>query len=286
MWFKRRRKVVVNRIKVKSNPWVIRGIFLFILVLALGAAFYLLTASVFVVKSLEIKVEGDCVSRDKVRGVVQILGRNIFSVDKGDVETSIKKKFVCVKSVGLKKGLPDKVQLEVFNRVAVAQILTFPKKEASSSAILSEFLQVKASGSAEASRSAQVNPDKQYLVDEEGIVFSEGINPGVPTLQIWEEGLKLGEKLQQGVVTGALEILKQLSVLGLPTNDAKIYSDKILLVDTKPKVIFDLSVDKEKQLGALQLILTRAKIESREMEFVDLRFENPVVKYVPKKGEK
>ena len=50
-----------------------------------------------------------------------------------------------------------------------------------------------------------------------------------------------------------------------------------------PKVFFRLDNEIDLQLASLQLILEKAKIDERILEFIDLRFDKPIVRFAPKK---
>jgi len=59
--------------------------------------------------------------------------------------------------------------------------------------------------------------------------------------------------------------------------------DQDFLVLSPRKIAFSLKRDILKQLVSLQLILQKAKIDESMIETVDLRFDKPVVKFLPKK---
>ncbi|MBI4038755.1 hypothetical protein HY384_02235 [Candidatus Daviesbacteria bacterium] len=51
-----------------------------------------------------------------------------------------------------------------------------------------------------------------------------------------------------------------------------------------PRIIFRLSNSLDVQLASLQLILGKAKIDGSRLEFIDLRFDKPVLKFTPKES--
>lgn len=281
MWFRKgRRKVVTKKFTPKRRrSWIWKvQIVLFIIVIGIGS-YFLLTNSLFNVSSLSVTTKQvDCTSEGDIKNSSQILGKNIFLLDRNKIENNLKDKYFCVNNINLGVALPNSIKMSVFGRTAAYQLLVFSEKEASATAVLDNFLNKDSTESAQEDLSV---PTK-YVVDNEGVVFAKAEVNNLPNISLYKDNVKTGEKLDPKIFENYLNIVKQMMVLGVAPGDTKIYSDSYLLIDTKPKLIFDLGGNINKQLGALQLILSRAKIDNSEMEFVDLRFENPVVKYIPK----
>lgn len=279
----KRKPVAARKLKTKLS-WLPKILLGLLLTTILGSIYYFITSGIFAVKNLEVKADKvNCTSTTNLKNSSQILGKNIFFIDKSRIEKKLKERYICVKSIGISRILPDKIKVDIFVRVTAAQILVFPIDEASSSAILNDFLMKKS-----ASESAEVSPQPQkyFTVDYEGVIFSEDRVPDKPKLFVWDDSLKVGQKINKEIISRSLEVIKKIEILTIKVTETKLYSNKYLLIDAEPKLIFDLSNNIKTQLASLQLILSRAKIEEKEMEFIDLRFENPIVKYAPKKGEK
>jgi len=233
------------------------------------------------IKEVEVKTNGvECTSPEVIKNVVDLSGKNILFLSDVSLEQKLKDKFICISKIKLHRGLSGKVILEVTGRIPVA-ILIESRVEENISTRSAE-----ASFSAiESSPSGQFNfvgEGDQYLIDNEGVIFSKK-GGGVP--KIYFEGINLivGKKLEDGIIMNALKILDRIRVFGVQANEAKIYLQNIFLVNSVPKMVFSLNSNIDLQLAALQLLLEQAKINEENMEFIDLRFEKPIVKYVPKK---
>ena|SRR3989339_77868 len=208
----------------------------------------------------QIDIEGDisCTDQNQIRREAELPEKNFFFVNSLKTENILKKKFICIKSVRILKSFPDKVTLKIENRKAVAVIAEL-REEASFSA----------------APSADVKD--YYLIDDEGVIFGKGADLAVP--QIFVSGLKIFS------ASNLVKILEKISVLGILINKGFIDGD-VLTIDSNPpvsKIILRLDGEIDIQLGSLQLIVDKAKIDSKDLEFIDLRFDKPVVKFAPKK---
>jgi len=70
--------------------------------------------------------------------------------------------------------------------------------------------------------------------------------------------------------------------VGLSVYRVKIVG-QYLMTDSSAGIALNLESDIKRQLASLQLILSKSKIEQREVSSIDLRFAKPVVVYSPKK---
>lgn len=76
----------------------------------------------------------------------------------------------------------------------------------------------------------------------------------------------------------AQKIYNKLISLNLEIKKVSVSSKNDLLVEGTYKIYFSLEKNIDFQLASLQLILNKAKIESDKVEYIDLRFERPVIK--------
>lgn len=283
MWFRKNKKLLVSGRPKSKHSWIPKLFTLLAILMTLVGGFLFLTSNFFYIKQLEVKTEEvGCATVEDLKNTSQILNRNVFFIDKQVIEDKLRKKYTCIKSISLLPRFPSKIIMHVFGRIATTQLLSLSEKQSSSSAILEDFLKKDSSESAK----ENLEIKEKYLVDEEGVLFTKDENESLRKLYIFDDDLTLGQKLDQNIFKNFQEVIKKLDVLGISSNEAKIYSNIYLLYSSKPKLIIDLSGNIKAQLASLQLILSRAKIEEKEMEFIDTRFENPVVKYAPKKGDR
>jgi len=244
-------------------------------------SYLLYDSSIFNIKTVDVKLDKiGCGSRNDIVRDSQVLGQKFFLLDEKKLEQKLKEKYFCIKSVILSKQFPNKVSLQVSGREPAAVLALLKNQEASPSGEIDYI----ASDSAKAT---QAEVADQFFVDSEGIVFAkftEGVN--VPTIYFWSENLVVGKKIGGNIVENSLKILDKIKSFGIDSKEAKIYSESILLINPtteKPKIVFALNKDINIQLASLQLIMTQAKINEEEMEFIDLRFDKPVIKLIPKK---
>jgi len=247
--------------------------FKLILVLLVGIliVFFLMRSNLLNIKEVNTTlVNLNCVDSNQVKK--SFLNKNILTISKREVENKLKEKYFCLKSINLEKKLPSSINLDLFGREAVLILITLEPTEATSSAL----------DNLEATPSAEENQKDIYLLDNEGVVFSKAQDLIFPKLYV-EEQVNLGEKIEEG--EKIVRILNQVKTLGL-SFEGRVVS-KYLLVRTNNmlKIVFSLDRDIDTQLASLQLILNEAKIDSKDqLEFIDLRFDKPIVRFAPKKN--
>ncbi|MCR4306266.1 MAG: FtsQ-type POTRA domain-containing protein [Candidatus Daviesbacteria bacterium] len=269
MWRRRKSKKRFSGIKSKMY-WVIPFIFIIsFIVLFFKSGF-------FTIRQVEIdSSQITCATKNQIKDSVKLLGQNFFLIDSVKVEDNLKKKFYCIKSAPISKTFSNKVKIQVLNRQPVAILATLKEKEASMSSF---FFNI-------ATPSAREIQD-YYIVDSEGVVFSkdkEKIN--VSRIYIDDLDISLGGKLESRLIGDSLKILEIAKTLGIVVSESWIF-DNFFIINSdasKLKVIFRLDNRVDIQLASLQLILDKAKIDLKELEFIDLRFDKPVVRFAPKK---
>lgn len=205
----------------------------------------------FLVKSVEVESNLTCVDKESLLNVASVSGTNFFLIRSLEIEKKLKVKFSCVKSVRIFKKFPNRVSLEVRNREPQAKIFIVTNQESTPSAET-------AVGS--------------FLVDNEGMLFAGN----------QEAGLKIYSENKNKDFKKIISILNKIKFFGIEIMDV-IVIENILLVNSVPKMNFSLDKDSDMQLASLQLILSKAKIDEETIEFIDLRFDKPIVKFAPKK---
>jgi len=252
-------------------------VLIFFLILDL---YLLFDSSFFKIKSLEVNLEKiGCVTKDKILSENSLIGQNFFLLS-GDFEKKIKDKYFCIKDIHLEKKFPDKIKLNISGREAVVVLVSLKTSEASISGLL-ENLSTPSSYLV-----SQDNISQEVLVDSEGIIFSKYEGGTLPKIFLTASDLNIGKKIEEEVIKNSLNIIEKVKTFGLSLQEARIYSKNTLYLSPTtnlPKLIFALNKDINVQLASLQLILEEAKIDMQEMEFIDLRYDKPIVKYIPKK---
>lgn len=286
-----RRKNKRGKSKLTSKLWKI-GILVLILLLIFDG-YLLIDSKIFNVKNLDIKLDKvNCASEANIRQESGILGKNILLLKTEEIDKKLKNKFFCIKNVNLSRQSLGKVRLEVSGREAVA-ILALISSESTPSARLATLEAERATLENLASQSGSISGQEKiegnFLVDKDGIIFSKTEKKdNLPVIYFWGSSLGVGKNIGEGLISNSLKILEKMKTFGVETKEAKIYLQDVLLiipVTQKPVIIFSLTKDIDMQLASLQLILTQAKIDEQDMEFINLSFDKPVVKYIPRKGE-
>lgn len=269
MWRRRKSKRRFPGIWMKIY-WVIPFIFI------ISFIFLIFKSGFFTIRRVEIdNSQIKCAGKDQIRDSVKLLGQNFFLIDSVRVENNLKKKFYCIKSAPISKTFPNKVKLQVLRRQPVAILAALKEKEASMSSL---FFNI-------ATPSA-IEIQDYYEVDSEGVVFSrgaEGLN--IPKIYIHDLDISLGRKLESKLIGDSLRILEKNKTFRIAVSESWIF-DKLFIIysdASKLKIIFRLNDQVDIQLASLQLILDKAKIDLKELEFIDLRFDKPVVRFAPKK---
>ncbi len=266
--FTQRKKLKLNQKRSTKLAIPIAGFILILLILGL----LIFRTGLFNIKKIEIDKDLDCANTDLLKDVSKLLGKNILFVDSTNSIKNIKEKFICVKAINFSKNFPDKVKLDVLEREPKVKLLIL-NKVATAAANLENI----------ATPSAKV-VQTTYLADEE-IIFAKDLNQASDSqIYIQDSDLSLGKNIND-LIKKSLDILNQIKTFGLDTQTTQI-TDKSLVIfptDSQPKILFSLEKDNNLQIGSLQLIFKKAKIDKESIEFIDLRFDKPILRLAPKK---
>lgn len=132
-------------------------------------------------------------------------------------------------------------------------------------------------------RSAQ--SEMVVVVDKKGEVIYFQENTSLPTLEVTGQLPGVGEKVSKEELFALAIVEKMFSLYQIRTG--KLEEDRLVIeLDREIRVIFPLEGEKEKLVGALQLVLSRLKngdegsrIEGgQKVSTIDLRFKNPVLR--------
>jgi len=238
-------------------------------ILFLGVVLFLIFQSNFFdIKKVDVFVTNrlDCANQTQLKDSSSLAGKNIFFISNQTLTRIIKDKFFCVKNLTLTKHFPDKIEINISGREGVAYLIATP--------------------------SASETPTA-FLIDNEGMIFSKDINNlNIPKIFANISKISLGQRLEK--ISEIQIILDKIKTYGLDTQTSEVV-DQSLVILTNPKVIFNLEDKVEEQLASLQLILNKAKINrwtvptdvginADQLEFIDLRFDKPVIRIAPKKN--
>lgn len=245
-----------------------------ILLISVLVIFLLFKLGLFNIKKVDVET-GDltCVKDEQLIDPSAVIGKNFFFLDIEGLKGDIKQNFICVKNVVVSRLFPGKIKIKIDGRKPSGLLISLKDKEAS----VSSFLQNIATPSSHESLAA-------FLVDDEGVIFAEGSsNVNLPRIFIYNTSLALGQRLDGAIAEKSLKILDKAKIFGLNIQDSLIL-DNFFVVLSPIKIIFRLDGEIDTQIASLQLILEKAKMDSVSLEFIDLRFDKPIVKFAPKKN--
>lgn len=233
----------------KIKKWFfLAGFFL----IAGAVANFLFFSGFFKIETVQVEGDLSCADKEQLLIDVKIAGTNIFLLDSSQISQKLQTNFSCIKSAKIIRKFPKTILVQVSRREPRANlyIIKDTSIEATSSAI-----------------------EESFLLDEEGVIFS-GTAPELP--------MKIYSSKKNINFRNILAILNKIKVFGIEVMEA-VEMENTLLINSSPKVVFDLSKEIDVQTASLQLILAKAKIDEETAEFIDLRFDKPVVRFAPKK---
>lgn len=220
-----------------------------------------------------------CVSNDILIQNIDIKGKTYWELDQKSLESNLINKFPCIMSAILSYKFPNEIKVSVKNRAPIASVVGYAPK---SSVLFDNNEATPSSTSAVLDWSFPELESKKEVIDNLGKVFLAEDTSWLPLVLIDKPDLKVGDDFEDNVFRNLETALKKLPEIGISAYKFK-FQGNYLLVESSPKVALDLNGDILRQVASLQLVSRKSKIDSRELEVVDLRFNKPVVIYSPKK---
>jgi hypothetical protein len=272
-------------------------ILLIILLISLSAFYFLYISDIFKVKEISVNPSNtSCTSESEIKKFTNLLGKSIFFVDSGWVNQKISERFNCIESAKLEKKFPNNLNINLSERKAASIVKLIKFNSIPPLVDLTESL---ASSSSEATPSSntavgtnldfEVNESSvssKLLTDKEGFILlkveDENQFSNLPRIYLLGKDINFSKVIPNEFVGNTLKVLEKMNSLSKNVERVKIV-DNSLFVKSEEKIVFSLTKDILRQLASLQLILQKAKIESKQVEIIDLRFDKPVVVYSPKK---
>jgi cell division septal protein FtsQ len=229
----------------------------FLILLILGAFFYLLYISPFF-QIKEIEVRGnEKTSSEKITEIAEKKTENNFlflktkSIFLFNIDQTVKdilSENVLIDSVGIKKNLPQKIEIEIKEREAVS---TF------------------------------VCNENFFLIDRKGIIFEETGEKNESFLIKYdnlEQDIFLGEKaIEEELLSEIITIKETAERLNLEPKSVIIKNERRIDFKTKEgwDIYFSLDKEIERQLIELSAFMEEGiePEERKALEYIDLRFE-------------
>lgn len=202
----------------------------------------------FDIKSIDCKSQfGPCDQKEEEKLNV-FLDKNLFTVGKKDVNQALAGNFMN-KAVNIQRVFPNRLVVNIKKRKALVAI--------------------KIKGWDEG----------MFLLDKEGVVVDFVKSSGLPSVILNNgDGLIVGKKSEPNLDQVVKILYTAYKAEGIKI--AQLEDGKLSLI-TKEGVeaIFPLDGDFQVLVGALQLILSRSRIDGKLPKTIDLRYSNPVLRY-------
>lgn len=258
-----------------------------VLVVGILVIFFLLNSPYFQIRKVTLSQNPSCVERGELIAKSGLLGRNILLINSMQIEKKLKDQYLCLLKVEFKKSYPGEVEVVLFSREPVLNITTLSglqRLNLPSQSLLSDNIEATASSAAATYKldfdAKESSISGKFLSDKQGYLFSRVQEDvvGLPIVYIVDSDISLGKQIPANLVDGLGNIIARFKELQYGYKDIKVIGENIL-INGDTKVVFSLDRDLNRQLASLQLIWQKAKMNSKSIDQIDLRFDKPVLIY-------
>lgn len=238
----------------------------FLVSLVLYSTFSLIYKSQFFkIKKIYINSEVEINNSD----LLSLFNGSYFEINTKKTESVLNKKYPEIDSIVLKKSFPNSVSLTVFKRIPIAIAVN---------GLLTEnLMEGEATGSANIKYGFEKKEGQEFLIDIKGSLL-EKKEENLPVVGLDLQNKVLGDSIVSATVLFMLQTLQKLTdkPLWIVSQDNKV----VFYNSDGSYVLLDSSKNLSEQLSSLQLITNRFRIEGRKFEYLDLRFQKPIVKFL------
>lgn len=271
----------------KKRSWFsFRRLLVFILVLGILGGFIFGVRQIKTVYSINLD-QTPCVSEDQIESFLRQQKVEFYSINEAALTKKIQQQFNCIQKSQISYQFPTKVNVNLTGRKAVIVARVIEKILPSPTPLDLGLTDATASTQAALptvtpSPQVLVTYGSSYLIDDTGTVFSQDSREDLPHIDLVIAKLALGDSIGKEKIKNLLDILNFFNSQQIQVVSTEMDEDKLTL-KTDQQIVFSLADSLERQRASLQLIWKQAKIDSKSIEMVDLRFDKPVVRYAPTK---
>lgn len=237
-----------------------------------------------------------CDDTEQIKRDLNKYKQNILFINSTQIKNDIQKKYPCVGNLIIQREFLNRLKVNVVGRIPIAIVgsvkasipqLTLNDLESSSSsmAALLDFSYI------------DMPDENKFLVDAGGFIFSRLVpDLNLASISLVDQEVILSKQIDVEDIKSTLFVLKKLEEMKIVVHFTKITPFDDLLVNAciysledlskcdinsknNQKFVFSLKKNIDRQLASLQLIWEKAKIDSRAIDKIDLRFDKPVVIY-------
>jgi len=216
------------------------SILAFIVVLA---ALVIFASPLFNIKNVEAQTDNNCVSPASIKNS-GILGQNLLTFSTTNLVSSIKSKYSCAQELVVTKRYPSTLKVTIKTLFPLAKI-----------------------------------DGTNFLISSQNLV-STGSGAGLPVVFLADAiPLKVGTAIDDPQLLFVSHILSQLKDSDFSVSSIRVIDPGNIIVYNRENalVIFSSNQDLARQIGALQEVIAKSKIDATKIQKIDLRFDMPVI---------
>lgn len=220
--------------------------FVLITTACIGVAFISLFSFfyIFTVKNISIYSDYPCVTEEELNSTIT-KGQSIFLIQKDKFYEKILYKFSCIDKVDVSTKLPSTLEIFYSGKNPVAKI----------------------------------DSSDIYLTANGLALKIKSLDKTLPTIFL-PQGFQAveGTKISDANILLALEITNLLLKSDFVPTNVRIVNDSITVYNQEDSVVvFSTKKQAEAQIDSLQKVLAKAKMESKKISKIDMRFDNPII---------
>ncbi len=224
-----------------------------------------------------------CADETKIKQVLEKEKIKFYWLQSQEIDKKLRQQFPCINESNIEREFPKGIKVTLSGRKPLAVFRLTQKMTPSPLPI--EVLEATPSTiEAKPSPSVQVivTFGETFLIDGKGVGFAKGFREDLPLVNFVTNRFDIGDSIGAEVIAHILETIEFFQKQGIAIQSLELDQDK-LTVKTTEEIVFSVTDGLERQGASLQLIWKQAKMNSKSVVKIDLRFDKPVVIYVPEK---
>ena len=230
-----------------KRPGAFRYFRIFLILLLISSAYltFRLIAEATYFKVSQVEVRGDPENLVSAEVVASVIGTNIILFPESQIKAKLSSSLT-LERVEFDKQFPGKITVTVYFRKPL-------------------FSWQSSQG--------------RFLVDRAGVAYKEAGTESLPQVSDQDSSVKLGERLSEGEINLVTRLLNAVVGKFTPLVIKITGRDVSLILSSNMEVLLTANGSLDREISALQLITTQAKIEGKIPRLVDLRYSKPLVTY-------
>lgn len=232
------------------------------------------------IRKISVDLHGvNCVTEQQLRTDNRLM-QNILMFEQEKVRQQWLQQYSCIGQVFFHRRFFNQLIVDVHPRIPFVQVTGYLPKPLPT---LSNSEASASTGTALFDWSFPVATSGGILVaDQHGVIIAGGQQSNLPLLYYPESELIVGQRLDPKLFSTIALVIEKMNSFASPVSQVR-FDGKSLLLQSSQKVVLSFPDEINRQLASLQLILSKAKIDGKAMDKIDLRFDKPVVIYSPQK---